>query len=108
MLRVERGSVDTFVEIEAGEATIPVDPPERVLLSLSTGSCARVGSRTSRWLKSLTLSRADLLAAYRDNPRPVVLKRMEHITRDVRNERLANLSSGSTHSRTAMAGSPAS
>lgn len=92
VLRVERGPVDTFVEIEAGEAKIPVDPPERVLLSLSLGFLREGGLEdVTIWLKSLTLPRADLLAAYRDNPRPVVLKRMEHIARDVGNERLADL-----------------
>jgi Fic family protein len=43
------------------------------------------------WLKSLVLVRPAVIQAYRENPRPVVLKRIEDIARDVGNTVLADL-----------------
>jgi hypothetical protein len=43
------------------------------------------------WLKSLVLVRPAVILAYRENPRPVVLKRIEDIARDVGNTALADL-----------------
>lgn len=91
-LRVERGDVDDVEQVAVGEAMIPVDPAEVVLLGLPIQFLRGEGLRdVALWLKSLVLSRPALVAAYRRNPRPVVLKRIEHIARDAGNEELADL-----------------
>jgi fido (protein-threonine AMPylation protein) len=91
-LRVERGAVERVDEIRVGEASIPVDPAEVVLLALPIQFLRGEGLRdVALWLKSLVVSRPALLEAYRRSPRPVVLKRIEHIARDVGNARLADL-----------------
>lgn len=92
VIRVERGDVAGSQVLQVGEATIPVDAPEEVLLSLPLQFLREGGlDDVALWMKSLVLSRPRLTDAYRRQPRPVVLKRMEHIARDVGNERLADL-----------------
>lgn len=92
VIRVERGDVVGSQVLQVGEATIPVDVPEEVLLSLPLQFLREGGlGDVALWMKSLVLSRPRLTDAYRRHPRPVVLKRMEHIARDVGNERLADL-----------------
>lgn len=92
VIRVERGDVAGSQVLQVGEATIPVDAPEEVLLSLPLQFLRKGGlDDVALWMKSLVLSRPRLTDAYRRQPRPVVLKRMEHIARDVGNERLADL-----------------
>jgi hypothetical protein len=91
-LRIERGEVGRTEEIRVGEAAVPVDPAEIVLLTLPIQFLRGDGLRdVALWLKSLVVSRPHLIEAYRGNPRPVVLKRIEHIARDVGNEELADL-----------------
>ncbi|MDP2955527.1 MAG: Fic family protein [Longimicrobiales bacterium] len=92
VIRVERGDVGGSRTLPVGEARVPVDTPECVLLSLPLQFLREGGlSDVALWMKSLVLSRPALTDAYRRQPRPVVLKRMEHIARDVDNERLADL-----------------
>jgi len=93
VLRVERGPVETASEVTIGEAVIPVDAPERVLLSLPLNFLKTdEGLReVSLWLKSLALARPAVVEAYRQDPRPVVLKRIAHIAADAGNRRLADL-----------------
>lgn len=91
VIRVERGDVAGSRLVHVGEAEIPVDPPETVLLMLPLNFLRDRVGEVALWLKSLVLSRPALTEAYRRMPRPVVLKRMEHIARDVGNERLADL-----------------
>ena len=91
VVRVERGDVSGSRTVEVGEADIPVDTPETVLLMLPLSFLRDRVGEVALWLKSLVLSRPALTAAYRQRPRPVVLKRMEHLARDVGNERLADL-----------------
>lgn len=91
VVRVERGDVADSQSVEVGEANIPVDPPETVLLMLPIGFLRDQLGDVATWLKSLVLARPELIRAYRERPRPVVLKRMEHLARDVGNERLADL-----------------
>jgi Fic/DOC family len=91
-IRVERGDVGGIQVITVGEADVPVDAPEEVLLTLPLQFLREGGfGDVALWMKSLVLSRPTLTDAYRRQPRPVVLKRMEHIARDVGNERLADL-----------------
>ncbi len=90
-LRVERGDVSGHEMVWVGEVEIPVDTPETVLLMLPLAFLREHLGDVALWLKSLVLSRPALTEAYRRQPRPVVLKRLEHITRDVGNERLADL-----------------
>ncbi len=91
VVRVERGEVSGGESVLVGEATIPVDPPETVLLTLSLAFLRAELHDVAVWLKSLVLSLPAMTEAYRRQPRPVVLKRLEHIARDVGNERLADL-----------------
>jgi Fic family protein len=90
VIRVERGEVTPGTQLQVGEATIPVDPAEKVLLSLPVKFLREALNEVATWLKSLILSRPAIIEAYRENPRPVVLKRIEDIARDVGNERLAD------------------
>jgi hypothetical protein len=91
-IRVERGDVSDSTEVRIGEARIPVDPAEQVLLSLPLNFLRGEGLRdVSVWLKSLTLSRPAVVQAYRQNPRPVVLKRIADIAADVGNARLSDM-----------------
>lgn len=90
-LRIERGPVEQVDRILVGQASIPVDPAEIALLLLPLQFLKGRGLRdVALWLKSLVISRPAIVAAYRNNPRPVVLKRIEHIARDVGNEPLAD------------------
>lgn len=92
VIRVERGDVGAMEVVSVGEAAVPVDAPEAVLLTLPLQFLRDGGfADVAVWMKSLVLSRSTLTDAYRRQPRPLVLKRMEHIARDVGNERLADL-----------------
>lgn len=92
VIRVERGDVDRIGHVQVGEANIPVDAPEEVLLSLPLQFLREGGlDDVAIWMKSLVLAHPALVEAYRRHPRPVVLKRMEHIARDVGNERLGDV-----------------
>lgn len=91
MVRIERGEVGDSQIVEVGDAAIPVDQPETVLLMLPLSFLRDQLSDVAVWLKSLVLARPALTRAYRQQPRPVVLKRIEHLARDVGNVRLADL-----------------
>ncbi len=91
VVRVERGDVGDTRSVAVGEAEVPVDPPETVLLMLPVRFLRDNIGDVAVWLKSLVLARPALTRAYRRQPRPVVLKRMEHLARDVGNVRLADL-----------------
>ena len=91
VVRVERGDVGNSQLITVGDASVPVDSPEAVLLTLPLKFLREGLGDVALWMKSLVLSRPALTEAYRRQPRPVVLKRMEHIARDVGNQRLADL-----------------
>ncbi|MEX2528216.1 MAG: Fic family protein [Gemmatimonadota bacterium] len=91
VVRVERGEVTDSRSVEVGEAAIPLDAPETVLLMLPMGFLKDRLDDVAIWLKSLVVARPVLARAYRERPRPVVLKRMEHLARDVGNARLADL-----------------
>ncbi len=94
-IRVESGDVSGSEWVDVGEASIPVDSPETVLLTLPLQFLRDGGIEdVAIWMRSLTLARPALVAAYRRRPRPVVLKRLEHIARDVGNERLADMIEG--------------
>jgi Fic family protein len=92
-LRLEHGAVRDPVTVQVGEARLPVDPPERVLLTLPVGFLRdqKHLAELSLWLKSLVLARPAVVEAYREDPRPVVLKRIADLARDAGNERLAAL-----------------
>jgi len=91
VVRIERGDVGESRNVRVGEAEIPVDPPEAVLLMLPLNFLRDQLDDVAVWLKSLVLAEPALVRAYRRQPRPVVLKRMEHLARDVGNVRLADL-----------------
>ncbi|HUE73102.1 MAG TPA: Fic family protein [Pirellulaceae bacterium] len=92
VIRVERGDVTDSTEVRIGDARIPVDPAEQVLLSLPLNFLRGEGLRdVSVWLKSLMLSHPAVVNAYRENPRPVVLKRIADIAADVGNDRLSDM-----------------
>lgn len=92
-LRLVHGPVDAVAHVNVGEARIPIETPERLLLSLPLNFLRDPTDlvRLLVWLKSLVVARPALLEAYRAFPRPVVLKRIANLGRDVGNERLADL-----------------
>ena len=71
---------------------IPVDPPEETLLRLTVGVLRKSLDEVAVWLRerSLGVSRPALEAAYAREPRPLVVKRLSHLAREVRNDRLAD------------------
>lgn len=92
VIRLERGGIEGTRTVEVGDVSLPVDAPEEVLLSLPIQFLREGGIQdVALWMKSLALSRSALVEAYRRRPRPVVLKRIEHIARDVGNHRLADM-----------------
>ena len=69
---------------------IPVDPPEETLLRLTVGVLRKSLDEVAVWLRTLGVSRPALEAAYAREPRPLVVKRLSHLAREVRNDRLAD------------------
>ena len=92
-IRLEHGPVEQLGYVDVGEAHVPVETPDRLLLTLPLNFLRdreRLGDLLI-WLKSLVLSKQAITTAYRESPRPVVLKRIADLARDVGNDRLANL-----------------
>lgn len=69
---------------------IPMDGATRTLLEIPVESIRDDAETVGVWLKSLLVSHRELEAAYAARPRPVVLKRIGLMAREVGNERLAN------------------
>lgn len=91
-LRLSPGIVDPQFVVQRGiseEVQIPVDSPERTLLSLRLSVLRDSLEEVAVWLRTLVVSRPALQAAYAGNPRPLVVKRLAHLAADVSNERLA-------------------
>lgn len=87
------GEVDpelTAVREPAG-VPIPVEDPADTLLGLPVEYLRDDPESVALWLKSLAMSRPKLERAYQKRPRPVVLKRLGRIAREVGNTRLADL-----------------
>lgn len=73
------------------EIPIPVDDPASTLLDLPVEQLRDDPETVVLWLKSLTVSRPGLEAAYARRPRPVVMKRLGHLAREAGNVRLADM-----------------
>lgn len=71
------------------DASITMDDAAHVLLGLELRFLRDNLTTVSIWLRSLVLSRASIEAAYRERPRPVVLRRLAHIAEDAGNQELA-------------------
>jgi hypothetical protein len=85
------GEVDPELTVERRPSgvAIPVEDPAATLLGLPVEFLRDDPELVALWLKSLVVSRPTLEAAYARRPRPVVLKRLGGIAREVGNERLA-------------------
>lgn len=84
---VQEDAVETRVVL--GSA-IRVDGPTRTLLEIPVESLRDDAETVAVWLKSLVVSRPELEEAYAARPRPVVLKRIGLMAREVGNDRLAD------------------
>jgi len=73
------------------DTSVLLDDPARILISLELRFLREHLQMVGLWLKSLVLPRAAVEAAYRDNPRPVVLRRLAHLAEDAGNPRLAGM-----------------
>jgi Fic family protein len=95
-VRVAAGSVDPdWVTRQSVSGTeILVESQEMMLLNLPLRALRDEIDLVSAWLKNLIVSRPALEAAYRTNPRPVVLKRMSQIAAEVTNKRLSEQMEG--------------
>jgi hypothetical protein len=85
---VARGSLH---EERLADASVLLDEPARILIGLELRFLRENLQMVGLWLKSLVLSRARVEAAYRENPRPVVLRRLAHLAEDAGNPRLAEM-----------------
>ncbi|SOD03425.1 Fic/DOC family protein [bacterium JGI 053] len=85
------GEVDPALTVERRPSgvPIPVDDPAATLLALPVEFLRDDPELVALWLKSLVVSRPQLEEAYARRPRPVVLKRLGGIAREVGNTRLA-------------------
>jgi Fic family protein len=79
----------TTQEHEVTGASITMDDAAHVLLGLELRFLRENLTTVSIWLRSLVLPRASVEAAYRDRPRPVVLRRLAHLADDAGNHALA-------------------
>jgi Fic family protein len=91
-LLLRPGEVDPGLTVERRPTgvPIPVEDPAATLLSLPVEFLRDDPELVVLWLKSLVISRPRLEQAYARRPRPVVLKRLGGIAREVGNERLAD------------------
>jgi Fic family protein len=92
-LVLRAGEVDPAASVvrEPNGVQIPVEEPEDTLLGLPVEYLRDDPDTIALWLKSLVVSRPRLEAAYARRRRPVVLKRLGSIAREVGNARLADL-----------------
>jgi len=90
-LMLRPGEVDPGLTVERRPSgiPIPVEDPAATLLGLPVDFLRDDPEAVALWLKSLVVSRPKLEEAYAKRPRPVVLKRLGGIARQVGNERLA-------------------
>ncbi|HKV44903.1 MAG TPA: Fic family protein [bacterium] len=90
-VRLSAGSVDQqhIVNRQPMGVDIPVDGPEETLLRLTLGVLRENLGEVAMWLRTLVVSRPALEAAYAREPRPLVVKRLSHLARELRNDRLA-------------------
>jgi len=90
-LSLRPGEVDSDLTVERRPSgiPIPVEDPAATLMGLPVEFLRDDPELVALWLKSLAVSRPKLEAAYAQRPRPVVLKRLGGIAREVGNERLA-------------------
>jgi len=73
------------------DASIRMDDSAHLLLGLELRFLRESMTTVSIWLRSLVLSRTAVEAAYRDRPRPVVLRRLAHVAEDAGNQPLAEM-----------------
>ncbi len=71
------------------DASVFLDDPARILIGLELRFLREHLPLVGLWLKSLVLPRAAVESAYRESPRPVVLRRLAHLAEDVGNTQLA-------------------
>lgn len=91
-LQIRAGVVDPalLVEIQPAGVPIAVDDAAATLLGLPLEYLRDDPEAVALWLKSVVIARPRLEAAYASRPRPVVLKRLAGIAREVGNGRLAD------------------
>lgn len=91
-VQIRDGTVDLTHSVVRSPMGVRIytEPPAATLLGLPVPYLREDPATVALWLKSLVVSRPDLERAYAARPRPVVLKRMGLIAREVGNERLAD------------------
>ena len=82
---------DARQEESLPDASVFLDDPARILMGLELRFLREQLPMVGLWLKSLVLPRAAVESAYRENPRPVVLRRLAHLSEDAGNTRLARM-----------------
>lgn len=91
-LRLSPGIIDSRLVVQRSisvKVQVPVDSPERTLLSLPLSVLRDHLEEVAVWLRSLVVSRPALQVAYQANPRPLVVKRLGLLAEDLGNTRLA-------------------
>jgi Fic family protein len=76
-------------QVDVEGISLPVAPPERVLLSLTVTDIRDNRDLVLTWLQSLVLAQPQLEQAYERDPRPVLLERIRRLSAAVGNRRLA-------------------
>lgn len=82
--------LDEAKRIRVGGATVPVDRPERTLLSLPLSALRNNVEEAAIWLASLVVARPVLEEEWTRSPRPLVIRRLAELARDAGNRRLAD------------------
>lgn len=91
-VQIREGEVDDTRIVVRSPMDVPIstEAPANTLLGLPVSYLKEDPVTVATWLKSLVVAKPDLEQAYATRPRPVVLKRIGLIAREVGNERLAD------------------
>ncbi len=91
-IRLAAGSVDQqhIANRRPMGVDIPSDALEETLLRLTVGILRKNLDTVATWLRTLVVSRPAFEAAYARRRRPLVVKRLSHLARELHNDRLAD------------------
>lgn len=86
---LETDGARSIRRVSIGNSELPVSAPERTLISLTLSDIRDHPDLVYAWLRSLVVAQPALEAAYRSNPRHVLVARIGHLALDLGNKRLA-------------------
>ena len=93
-VRLTPGRVGDTRKVDVAGTMVPADPPAATLVRLTVGDVRAEVAMVAVWLRYASVTPAALDAAYIAAPRPVLLRRMGLMAREVCNRRLADAIDG--------------